>query len=224
LRLCLARFRLRRLGCKKIVLYLMRPEHAGALDLVPHDLSCYSIDDEYSFSEVEKPVDPDEARLIARVHQVFMCSEAMFRKKGSLNPHSCLVFNGVDFPAFSTPAPEPPDLAAVPHPRIGYIGVVKKQINIDLLARLAALHPTWHFVLVGPQAWKSCARFPPCTSSAPSPPARCRDTRSTWTSVCSATRWTATPSSFRRSSCRNTWRPGGRWWAPTSSRCAPSTT
>ena len=43
---------LRDRGCSKIVLYLWRPEFADSLNLVDHQLSCYHIDDEYSFSSV----------------------------------------------------------------------------------------------------------------------------------------------------------------------------
>src|SRR5262249_37845841 len=41
---------LRARGCTKFVLYLWRPEFADALDQIPHDLSIYHVDDEYSFS------------------------------------------------------------------------------------------------------------------------------------------------------------------------------
>jgi glycosyltransferase involved in cell wall biosynthesis len=150
LRLKIALSRLQALGCRKIVLYLWKPEEDEALKLIPHDLSCYHIFDEYSFSKVELPVDPREARLIAAVDRVFIASEAMFRKKGGLNPKSVLMPNGVDFAAFSAPVPEPADLAAVPHPRVGYVGVIKNQIDLELLARLAERRPDWHFPLVGP--------------------------------------------------------------------------
>lgn len=148
-RLAKARARLRAEGCRKIILYVVNPHEAGALD-TPHDLSCYHIFDEYSFSEVEREVDPAESSLIRRVGQVFISSEAMFRKKGGLNPRSLVMPNGVDYPAFSTPAEEPPDLGAIPHPRIGYVGVVKKQLNLGLVARLAKARPGWHFTFIGP--------------------------------------------------------------------------
>src|SRR5579863_2281117 len=45
-RLHSARRRLLARGCKRIVLYVWRPEFAGALALAAYDLSCYHIDDE----------------------------------------------------------------------------------------------------------------------------------------------------------------------------------
>jgi hypothetical protein len=46
--------------------------------------------------------------------------------------------------------PEPADQANIPHPRIGFYGVVDERFNISLLKDVAALHPEWHFVIVGP--------------------------------------------------------------------------
>lgn len=46
--------------------------------------------------------------------------------------------------------PEPADQADIPHPRIGFYGVVDERFNISLLKEVALLHPAWHFVVVGP--------------------------------------------------------------------------
>jgi glycosyltransferase involved in cell wall biosynthesis len=136
-------------GCKKTVLYLWRPEFAAALDLLPFDLSCYHIDDEYSFSSVDRPLSNEERALITRVDQVFIHSPALLEKKGRINPHTAFAPNGVDFDAYSSPAPEPADLATIPHPRIGYSGHIKKQLDWPLLLDLTGRHPDWHFVFVG---------------------------------------------------------------------------
>jgi glycosyltransferase involved in cell wall biosynthesis len=58
--------------------------------------------------------------------------------------------NGVDFRAFSTPVAEPADLASIPHPRIGYAGVIKQQLDLALLAQVARRRPDWSLVMVGP--------------------------------------------------------------------------
>ena len=148
-RLHRARDRLVRRGCERIILYIWRPQFAEALELVPHDLSCYHIDDEYSFLRVDRPVEASELHLIKRVHQVFLHSPALVAKKGEFNPNSLYVPNGVDYHAFARAWPEPPDLAAVPHPRLGYSGVLKRQLDWPLLEDLASRHPEWSFVFVG---------------------------------------------------------------------------
>jgi len=150
LRLQRARRRLVRRGCRTILLSLWRPQSAEAIRLVSFHQSHYYIDDEYSFSETEVPTSDCERRLIAGVDQVFISSPALFAKKGAINPHTAFVPNGVDYQAFSAALPEPPDLAVVPRPRIGYAGIVKKQLDWPLLGRLARARPDWSFVLVGP--------------------------------------------------------------------------
>jgi glycosyltransferase involved in cell wall biosynthesis len=137
-------------GCTTTIVYIWRPSFGGFLSLVPHDLSCYHIDDEYSFSEVEKPLDPNERRLISAVDQVFIHSPALLKKKGDLNTNTAFVPNGVDYGAYATPQSEPADLKQIPHPRIGYVGRIKRQLDLALLRSLAGRHAEWSFVLVGP--------------------------------------------------------------------------
>jgi len=149
-RLAAARRRLTSRGATHVVLYVWRDEYADALDLVAHDGSCYHIDDEYSFQEREVPNSPRETRLLQRVDQVIVHSPALLAKKGSANPNIPRVPNGVDYPSYSASKPVPPDLAAVPHPRVGYAGIIKKQLDVALLVRLARARPDYSFVLVGP--------------------------------------------------------------------------
>jgi glycosyltransferase involved in cell wall biosynthesis len=151
LRLSGAVRRLRRRGCRRIVLYVWRPEFAPALDLVAHDLSCYHINDEYTFSTTEQPIEAGEERLIRRAGVVVIHSAALLEKKGRFNPRTLFVPNGVDYAAYATPRPEPSDLRAIPRPRIGYTGVIKTQIDFALLIELARRHPSWSFVFVGPR-------------------------------------------------------------------------
>jgi glycosyltransferase involved in cell wall biosynthesis len=128
---------------------LWRPDYAAALEAVRHDLSCYHIDDEYSFSSVEMPLDTREERVIRSAGQVFVHSPALLDKKGKLNPNTEFVPNGVDYLAYSAPVAEPSDLASIPRPRVGYTGHVKKQLDWPLIIALVEANPAWHFVFVG---------------------------------------------------------------------------
>lgn len=142
---------LRQRGCKTIVFYLWRPHFDAVLNGSSHDLSCYHIVDEYSFSPAEQPLTNQEIQLIKRVDQVFIHSPALLERKGHFNPHTRFVPNGVDYRAFSTPQVEPADLARVPHPRLGYVGIIKPQLDFRLLLELASRHVEWSFVFVGPK-------------------------------------------------------------------------
>jgi glycosyltransferase involved in cell wall biosynthesis len=143
---------LTRAGSRRIVLYLWRPMFRRALQCVRHDFSCYHVDDEYAFSDVEVPTTEEEAGLIRSVDHVIVHSRGLLEKKGNLNSRTTLIPNGVDYQAFSRPCEEPEDLRRLPRPRIGYTGVIKQQLDWTLLVSLVDRHPSWSFVFVGPRA------------------------------------------------------------------------
>jgi glycosyltransferase involved in cell wall biosynthesis len=145
-----ARQLLRRRGCQKIILSTWRPRLDPELDSVPFDLRCYHVDDEYSFSPVQIPISADEMKILRGAGQVFVTSRALLDKKGWVNRNTSFVPNGVDYEAFAATAAEPQDLALLPHPRIGYAGFLKDQLDWTLLAQLSERHPAWHFVFLGP--------------------------------------------------------------------------
>lgn len=137
-------------GARRIILYLWRPQFAGALEAVAYDRAVYHIDDEYSFSRQAQGLDPVERALMASVDQVFIHSRAMMDRKGNVNANTRWVPNGVDFAAFSAPQAEPDDLRGIARPRVGYVGYLKSQLDFSLLDALAARRPEWSFVFVGP--------------------------------------------------------------------------
>lgn len=141
---------LRRRGADPDVVYLWRPEFAPVLDLVPHRVSLYHIDDEYTFSTKERPVDPAEAALLKRVDQAIIHSPALWDKKAHLARRAAFVPNGVDYAAYATPRAEPEDMKAIPHPRVGYVGVIKSQLNLPLVLAMAERRPDWSIVMIGP--------------------------------------------------------------------------
>jgi glycosyltransferase involved in cell wall biosynthesis len=143
---------LSRMGCRLYVLYVWRCEFDQAVTASTFDLTCYHIDDDYSFSDSDQPVTDREARLLASVGQVFVHSPGLLQKHGHMNPHVAFVPNGVDYQAYSRPVPIPVDLARIPAPRIGYTGFIKKQLDWPLLMALVQDHPEWSFVFVGPRS------------------------------------------------------------------------
>lgn len=149
-RLKRAKQELTRRGCTQTIAYLWLPRFEPALRLGSFDLSCYHLEDEYSFSRTEVPTDPLEVQVLSKVDQVFILSPALFEKKGRFNPNSLYVPGGVDFAEYSEPQREPADLVNIPHPRIGYVGSLKWQLDWPLLLQLTQQHPEWSFVFVGP--------------------------------------------------------------------------
>lgn len=135
-------------GAQRLVVYLWRPRFARNLE-VPHDASIYHLDDEY-FEADGATVDPTEVALLRRVDQVIIHSPRLMERKGHYNPNTANVPNGVDFATFASPRPMPADLAALPAPRIGYIGWLKPVLDWPLLDQLSAQMPSCSFVLIGP--------------------------------------------------------------------------
>ncbi|MEP7142541.1 MAG: hypothetical protein ABI707_06710 [Ferruginibacter sp.] len=42
------------------------------------------------------------------------------------------------------------DQVDIPHPRLGFFGVIDERFDIELIEQAAHLKPEWHFILVGP--------------------------------------------------------------------------
>src|SRR5215467_4685254 len=140
---------LRQQGCTRIELQIWNPDFADAIDWVEASTS-YHIDDEFSWATERRPMSAAEHALIARVDRVYVTSPGLLESKGGINANTIYSPNGVDYRAFSEPTTEPEDLPRIPRPRVGYVGVIKEQIDLELLASLAANHASWSFVLVGP--------------------------------------------------------------------------
>lgn len=45
---------------------------------------------------------------------------------------------------------DPADQKAIPHPRIGYFGVIDERIDLALIEEIARRKPEWHIIMVGP--------------------------------------------------------------------------
>lgn len=45
---------------------------------------------------------------------------------------------------------DPQDQMSIPHPRIGFYGVIDERMNLQLLKTVAQQMPQWHFIIIGP--------------------------------------------------------------------------
>lgn len=112
------------------------------------------------FDSVDEPSDEFEAwkpyylRAVSLSDVVLCTSDRLFETARNINPNSYLVPNGCDFEYFSQAAartlPVPADIAGIPGPIIGYIGVVATWVDLQLIDRLATEFPECSIVVVGP--------------------------------------------------------------------------
>lgn len=143
--------RLRERGSQIIICYLWRPTYAECLWAGDFDKRCYHIDDEYSFSVEDQPIDEYERQIITRVDQVFIHVPALMKKKGGLNKNTIYVPNGVDYNAYARNYDAPGDLDGIRGPVVLYTGVLKSQLDWKLLELVIQRRPQLDFVFVGPE-------------------------------------------------------------------------
>ncbi len=96
-----------------------------------------------------------EQRLCRRADAVFVTSPDLLRRLAPLNPHTRFypnVADGAHFARALDPAlPVPAELAAIPAPRLGFVGAISAyKLDLALLEQLARAHPDWSLVLIGP--------------------------------------------------------------------------
>ncbi|MCR0985179.1 glycosyltransferase [Roseomonas populi] len=96
----------------------------------------------------------EERRLMRRADLVFTGGQSLYEAKRAIRPDVHCFPSSIDRHHFARARagdiPEPPELRALPHPRIGWFGVVDERLDLDLLAACAERRPEWSFVMIGP--------------------------------------------------------------------------
>lgn len=138
-----------------VVMHLFHPGYVDFIDLVQPDAVIYQPYDYFEFMPGwTDHLAAAEMRLLARADAIVTPSESFsagLAKKAQRDVG--VIPNGVDMEMFESalanfPA-EPAELAAIPHPRMGYVGNLEPFVDLLLIAELAKRHAEWHFVVVG---------------------------------------------------------------------------
>lgn len=94
-----------------------------------------------------------EAELFRRADLVFTGGQSLFESKQGKH-HSVHCFpSSIDIKHFGQgriPQDDPEDQVSIPHPRIGFAGVIDERMDVELIASVADARPDWHFVMIGP--------------------------------------------------------------------------
>jgi UDP-galactopyranose mutase len=94
-----------------------------------------------------------EAELMRRAALVLTGGQSLFEAKRHQHPNIHPFPSSVDVAHFAQArriTTEPQDQAPIPHPRLGFFGVIDERMDIDLLDGVAAARPDWHLVMLGP--------------------------------------------------------------------------
>ena len=95
----------------------------------------------------------NETQLLKLADLVFTGGVSLFEHKQKLHPRVYPFPSGVDVPHFARAraiSQEREEQAAIPHPRLGFAGVIDERMDLPLIAEAAKLRPDWHFVMIGP--------------------------------------------------------------------------
>ena len=95
----------------------------------------------------------NEEKLFRKADLVFTGGNSLYEAKQHRHPDIFPFPSSIDKEHFSQARmglADPADQLAVPHPRMGFYGVIDERMNIELIRKVAESRPDWHFVMIGP--------------------------------------------------------------------------
>jgi UDP-galactopyranose mutase len=114
----------------------------------------YDCMDELSaFRDAPPALREREAELLSRADLVFTGGQSLYEAKRHQHRAIYPFPSSIDSSHFAQAravTSDPADQAGIPHPRLGFFGVIDERMDIGLLDAVAAARPDWHLVLVGP--------------------------------------------------------------------------
>jgi glycosyltransferase involved in cell wall biosynthesis len=104
-----------------------------------------------------------EAALFRIADVVFTGGHSLYEARRRRHPRVFALPSSVDVAHFARArhiSGNPSDQADIPHPRLGFFGVIDERMDYELLVGVAAARPDWHLVLIGPTAKVDPATLP----------------------------------------------------------------
>lgn len=148
-----------RLGFERPIVWNFSPLHGMAVERMNAIATVYDTGDEW----VNYEKNPNgvlllswiEERLCRQADVVFTGTENMQHQRRTFNRETHVVYHAADYAHFSKAAmnetPIPEDVARLPHPIVGTVGVIDPaRFDVDLVVHVAQKRPNWSIVLVGP--------------------------------------------------------------------------
>jgi UDP-galactopyranose mutase len=131
-------------------------------------LTVYDCMDELSGFRGAPPTLRERERELFQVADlVFTGGNSLYEAKRAHHRHVHAFPSSVDAAHFSRaraaaaiPDAEPTDQRHIPHPRLGFFGVIDERMDLALVRDVAALRPDLHIVLIGPTAKIDPAQLP----------------------------------------------------------------
>jgi UDP-galactopyranose mutase len=117
-------------------------------------LTVYDCMDELSlFKGAPAKLKELEQELIDRADLIFTGGQTLYEGKRQGHDNVYLFPSSIDAPHFEQARgkqADPADQAGIPHPRLGFFGVIDERMDLELLGEVAQARPDWQLVILGP--------------------------------------------------------------------------
>lgn len=141
-------------GIRRPLLWYYAPMSLAYSDHLPAAATVYDCMDELSnFLNPPPRLREMEQRLLRRADVVFTGGYSLYEAKRTQHRNIFCFPSSVDADHFRQARgnlKEPADQKDIPHPRLGFFGVLDERLDAQLVGRLAQQHPEWQIVLIGP--------------------------------------------------------------------------
>ena len=124
-------------------------------ELTPRAVIFDCMDELSAFKNAPRQLLQRENALISIANVVFTGGRSLYRIKQARHPNVHCFPSSVDRCHFAQALDRScahSDLDAIPHPRLGFFGVIDERLDVELISKMAEARPDWQIVLVGPVA------------------------------------------------------------------------
>ncbi len=147
---------IRGLGFRKPIVWTYNPMVGPLLDAIDRSLLVYHCVDDLSAAPhmPAESLQRAERDLASAADVNFATSRLLEARLAAIKPDAThFLANVADYDHFSqarAPGHIPDELAAIPRPRLGFIGAISDyKVDFELIAAVARARPDWHWVLIG---------------------------------------------------------------------------
>jgi glycosyltransferase involved in cell wall biosynthesis len=144
----------RNMQIERYLFWYYTPMALSISDHFDPDLIIYDCMDELSaFKFAPAELKLREAEMFQKADLIFTGGHSLYQAKKGLHSNIHAFPSSIEKEHFSLArqiSSDPSDQQNIPHPRIGFFGVIDERMNIELIAQIAEQKPDWHFVMIGP--------------------------------------------------------------------------